>query len=96
MISLSPLSNRVVLRVDPAETVAPSGIILSTKSVDIPDRGEVLAAGPGKILPTGERVDMTVAVGDKVIYARGTGMEIVEDGEVLLVLTEDEIIGVFR
>jgi len=60
----------------------------------MPVQGEVLAVGSGKITETGELKDLTVSVGDKVIFVKTAGTEIKVDGETLLVLTENDVMGI--
>lgn len=90
---LQPLGNRVVVKPDEPKAETASGFIVPKESAERPDRGEVVAVGPGRRLDNGEVVEMVVAVGSTVVYGKGCGIEIEEDDQTYVVLTEEEIIG---
>jgi chaperonin GroES len=73
------------------EETTPSGIVLPETAKEKPQRGSVIAAGPGRI-EDGKRIDMEVKVGDTVIYARYAGTEFKLDGKKLLILSEKDIL----
>ncbi len=66
---LKPLSDRVVVRPSTQDEMTASGIILPDTARERPQEGEVVAAGPGRYLPNGQRLAMEVAVGDNIIYS---------------------------
>ena len=81
---LSPMSDRVVVRPSEPESVTASGLFLPDAAQERPQQGEVVATGPGRVLPNGKRIDMEVRPGDKVIYSKFAGTEIeVQDGELV-------------
>ena len=88
---LVPLGDRVVLRAVVQEEVLASGIVIPDTAKEKPQQGEILAVGPGK-LEDGKRVDMDVAVGDRVLYAKYSGQEIKIDQEEYIVLQEKDIL----
>ena len=90
-MKLKPLGDRLIVRaIDEEETTA-SGLVLPDK--EKPQKGEVLAAGDGKINEdTGKRTPLDVAKGDTVLYSKYGGTEIKVDGEELLVLRESDVL----
>jgi chaperonin GroES len=93
-IKLRPLGDRVVLKPTPREEMTKSGIVLPDTAKEKPQEGEVLAAGPGRILEDGKREAMDVKVGDKVLYAKYAGTEFKVDGEELLIVSQKDILAV--
>lgn len=94
MTNIRPLHDRIIVRRDEEIKESAGGIIIPDVATDTPVQGEVLAVGNGKITETGELKDLTVAVGDKVIFVKTAGTEIKVDGETLLVLTENDVMGI--
>lgn len=88
-----PMHNRVVIRRSDADTVSAGGVILSVAHLEKSQEGEVVAAGPGAF-QNGTLVTMTVAAGDKVLFGRYAGTEVTLDGEKLVILKEDDILGI--
>jgi chaperonin GroES len=93
-IKLRPLGDRVVLKPTPREEMTKSGIVLPDTAKEKPQEGEVLAAGPGRILEDGKREAMDVKAGDKVLYAKYAGTEFKVDGEELLIVSQKDILAV--
>jgi len=91
---LRPLGDRVVVKPTPREEVTKSGIVLPDTAKEKPQEGEVLAAGPGRILEDGKRETMDVKVGDKVLYAKYAGTEFKVDGDELLIVSQKDILAV--
>ena len=96
MTTLQPLSNRIVIRADKVDTVSEGGILLPGAEKNKSDRGEVLAVGPGRLLDDGTKVDMTVQVGDRVVFSKIECIEIQHNGEELFVIIEDNVIGILK
>lgn len=93
-MKIKPLYDRVVVRrIEPKEQVK-GGIIIPDSAKEKPQQGEVVAAGGGKILEDGKIAPLDVKAGDKVLFGKYAGSEITVDGEELLILREDEILGV--
>lgn len=93
MSSIKPLADRVLVRPDAAEETTSSGIIIPDTAKEKPQRGTIVAAGPGKV-ENGAKIDMTVKDGDKVLYGKYSGTEVTVDGEDLLIMRESDILGV--
>jgi chaperonin GroES len=91
---LRPLGDRVVVRPGKEEEVTRGGIVLPDTARKKPREGEVLAVGPGKMLDSGERAPVEVAVGDIVVYSEYGGTEIPVNGEELVILDEGSILAV--
>jgi chaperonin GroES len=93
-ISLKPLGNRVVVKPQEEEEITAGGIVLPETAKEKPQRGEVLAVGPGERNDKGESVPLDVKVGDKVLFAKYAGTEIKLDGDKLLILRETDLLAV--
>lgn len=91
-INLKPLDDRIVVEPVEAEQVTAGGIVLPDTAKEKPQRGTVLAVGPGKLLDNGNRSDMSVAVGDEVIYGKYSGSEIEVDGREVKILRESDVL----
>lgn len=95
-LSISPLADRVVVKPASKEEVSASGIIIpDTASREKPERGTVVAAGPGKY-DDGALVPMTVKVGDQVLFSKYGYDEVKVDGEEYLILAESSILAVIK
>lgn len=92
-MKLVPLSDRVVLKECMAEETTKSGIILPTASQEKPQYAEVVAVGPGAVVD-GEKVEMQVKAGDKVIYSRYAGNEVELDGDKFIIVKQNDILAV--
>ena len=90
-MTLTPLGDRLVVRAIGADEVTTTGIVLPDTAQEKPQRGEVLAVGPGR-LDEGERVPIDLQVGDTVIFAKYGGTEVRVDGEDLLILRESDVL----
>ena len=90
-MNLQPLADRVVVRSIEAEQMTASGIVLPDTASEKPQRGKVLAVGPGRY-EDGKRIEPQVAKGDEVIYSKYGGTEVKVDGEDLLILRESDIL----
>ena len=91
-IKLRPLDDRVVVEPMEAEEVTAGGIVLPDTAKEKPQRGTVVAIGPGKLLDSGERDKMSVAVGDEVIYGKYSGSEVEVDSREVKILRESDIL----
>jgi chaperonin GroES len=93
-MKVRPLHDRVLIkRVEEQETVR-GGIIIPDTAKEKPQEGEVVAAGTGKRLENGTVIPLEVKPGDRVLFGKYSGTEIKLDGEELLILREDEILGI--
>jgi chaperonin GroES len=94
---LKPLNDHVIVKPLAETEAAVAGIILpDTASKERPEKGEVIAVGPGKVLENGMRAQMSVRVGDKVMFKKYSPDEIKIDGKEYLVLQENEILAVIE
>jgi chaperonin GroES len=91
-VNIRPLDDRVVVEVSAAEQMTAGGIVLPDNAKEKPQRGRVVAVGPGKLLESGERGSLSVAVGDEVIFGKYGGTEIEVDGEEVKILRESDIL----
>jgi chaperonin GroES len=90
--NLRPRDDRVVVRPLEAEEVTAGGIVLPDAAKEKPQRGKVLACGPGKLLDSGNRGELSVKVGDEVIFGKYGGSEVEVEGEELKILRESDIL----
>jgi chaperonin GroES len=95
-MKVRPLHDRVVVRRTEEERTSPGGIVIPDSATEKPIRGEVIAVGNGKILENGEIRPLDVKVGDKVLFGKYSGTEVKVSGEELLVMREDDIMGVIE
>ncbi len=91
-IKIRPLDDRVVVEPIEAEEKTAGGIVLPDTAKEKPQRGVVVAVGPGKLLDSGERGELSVAVGDEVIYGKYGGSDIEINGEEVKILRESDIL----
>lgn len=95
-MNLRPLHDRVIVRRMEEETTTAGGIVIPDNAAEKPSRGEILAAGEGKVSDAGETRPLSVKVGDKVLFGKFAGTEVKVDGEELLVMREDDIVAVIE
>ena len=95
-MKIRPLYDRVVVRRMEEETTTPGGIVLPDSATEKPMQGEVVAVGRGKALENGEFRALDVKVGDKVLFGKYAGTEIKGDGEELLMMREDDLLGIIE
>lgn len=91
-IQIRPLDDRIVIEPLQAEEKTAGGIVLPDNAQEKPQRGTVVAVGPGKLLDSGERGELSVAVGDEVIFGKYGGTEIEVDGHEVKILREADIL----
>lgn len=91
-INIRPLDDRVVVEPLAAEETTAGGIVLPDSAQEKPQRGTVVAVGPGRLLDSGNRGELSVAVGDEVIYGRYGGADIEVNGEEVKILRESDIL----
>ncbi len=91
-LSIYPLEDRVVVEPLAAEEMTAGGLFLPDSAKEKPQRGTVLAVGSGKLLDSGKRSEMGVAVGDEVIYGKYSGSDIEVDGREIKILRESDIL----
>jgi chaperonin GroES len=96
MEGFAPLHDRVMLRRIEAEEKTPGGIIIPDTAKEKPVEAEVMAVGPGARDETGRIVPLDVRVGDRVLFGKWTGTDVIIDGEERLIVKESEILGVIK
>jgi len=95
-MALKPLGDRVIVKADEAESQTASGLYLASEAKEKPQTGEVIAVGAGKLDKDGNRIEVPVKVGDKVIYGKYGGTEVTHEGEDFLILRADDIYAVIE
>ena len=93
-MKLRPLHDRVVVKRVEEERTSAGGIVIPDSAAEKPSEGQVLAVGTGKINEAGEIRALDVKVGDKVLFGKYSGTEVKIDGEEVLIMREDDILGV--
>ncbi|MCS5586695.1 MAG: co-chaperone GroES [Gammaproteobacteria bacterium] len=93
-MNIRPLHDRVIVRRTEEEKTTASGLIIPDSATEKPSKGEILAAGNGRINDNGNVLALDVKVGDQVLFGQFAGTEIKVDGETLLVMREDDIVAV--
>lgn len=91
-MAIRPLDDRVVVEPLEAEEKTSGGILLPDSAKEKPQRGKVIAAGPGRLRENGERTALSVKVGDEVLYGRYAGSDIKEGNKELKVMRESDIL----
>jgi len=95
-MNIRPLHDRVIIRRLEEERKSPGGIVIPDTAAEKPIQGRVIAVGKGKILDSGEVRPMDVKVGDRVLFGKYSGTEVKIAGEELLVLREEDLMGVIE
>jgi len=91
---IKPFADRVVVEAAPAETMTASGLYIPETAQEKPQKGTVIAVGPGKYADlTGNLIPLSVKIGDQVLYGKYSGQEITIDGKEFLIMRESDIIG---
>ena len=93
-MKLRPLADRVIVKRLENETKTASGIVIPDNAAEKPDQGEVLAVGPGRLDDDGDRMPMSVKVGDRVLFGKYSGQTVKVNGDELLVMKEDDLFAV--
>lgn len=91
---IKPIGDRVLVEPLTGEEKTAGGIYLPDTAKEKPQEGKVVAVGTGKTLDSGEKVELSVKKGDKVIYSKYGGTEIKHDGKEYLILREDDILAI--
>lgn len=91
-MNIRPLDDRIVVQPLEAEEMTAGGIVLPDTAKEKPQRGTVVATGPGRLLDNGTRGEMSVAVGDEVIYGKYSGSDVEVDGNEVKILRENDVL----
>jgi chaperonin GroES len=93
-MKIRPLHDRVLVKRLEEERKTASGIVIPDSAAEKPDQGEIIAVGTGKILEDGKVRPLAVKAGDRVLFGKYSGQTVKVDGEELLVMREEDIMGV--
>ncbi|EGQ25552.1 co-chaperone GroES [Mammaliicoccus sciuri] len=89
---LKPLGDRIVIELIEAEEKTSSGIVLPDSAKEKPQEGKVIAVGTGRVLENGQRVNLEVSEGDRIIFSKYAGTEVKYEGTEYLILRESDIL----
>ena len=92
--TIRPLDDRVVVRSLEAEVMSAGGIVLPDTAKEKPQRGEIIAVGPGRLLDNGDRGGLSVKVGDQVFFGKYAGTDVKVAEEELKIMRETDILGI--
>jgi len=93
-MNVKPMEDRVILKSMEAQEKTAGGIFIPDNAKEKPQKGEVAAVGPGKVNDKGQRIELTLKVGDKVLYGKYSGTEVTIDGEEYLIVRESDVLAV--
>jgi len=95
-MKLTPIRDRVVVRLLEAETVTKSGIVIPEAAAEKPNQGEVLSAGSGRVAEDGTVVPMVIKAGDRVLFSKFTGQTVKINNEEFHILKEDDVMAIIN
>ncbi|GAB6887674.1 co-chaperone GroES [Desulfothermus okinawensis JCM 13304] len=95
-MKLKPLHDRVLVKRLEEEEKTKGGIIIPDTAKEKPIKGEIIAVGPGRLTDDGKRIEMSVKVGDKVMFSKYAGTEVKIEGEEYLIMREDDIVAIIE
>lgn len=93
-MNVKPLEDRILLKPMEAEAKTSGGIIIPDAAKEKPQKGEVVATGPGKTTDKGQKIELSLKKGDTVLYGKYSGTEITIDGEDYLIIRESDVLAV--
>jgi chaperonin GroES len=95
-MKIRPLHDRIIVKRLEEERTTAGGIVIPDSAAEKPMRGEVLAVGQGKALDNGEIRALQVKVGDKVLFGKYAGTEVKIDGDEIVVMREEDVMGIIE
>ena len=95
-VKIKPLDDRLMVEQSEAEEVTAGGIVLPDAAQEKPQRGKVIAVGPGKLLDSGKRGKLSVKKNDEVIYGKYVGNDVEIDGKKYVIIRESDILGIIE
>ena len=95
-MKIKPLQDRILIRRLDSEEELRGGIVIPDTAKEKPQEGEVVAVGDGKVLDNGQKLQMTLKVGDRILFGKYAGTEVKVDDEELLIMREDEVFGILE
>jgi len=93
---ITPLHNRVIVQRFETQVDRVGSIFIPDAAKERPNQGDVIAVGPGRRLEDGQRIQVEVRVGDKILFGKYSGTDVKVEGKELLIVREDEILGVIE
>ncbi|MCD6399685.1 co-chaperone GroES [candidate division WOR-3 bacterium] len=96
MLKLQPLNDKIIVEPIEESEVTPSGIVLPQTAKEKPEKGKIIAVGPGKLLDNGKRAELSVKVGDQVIFKKYSPDEVKIDNQEYLIISEEDILAVLK
>ena len=93
-MAFKPLHDRVLVRRTEGDEKTSGGLIIPDSAKEKPAEGEVVSCGDGARKDSGELIDMAVSTGDRVLFGKWSGTEVIVDGEELLIMKESDILGI--
>jgi chaperonin GroES len=95
-MKIRPLHDRVIVKRLEEERLSPGGIVIPDSAAEKPMQGKIMAVGKGKILEDGTVRPLDVKVGDRILFGKYSGTEVKVDGDELVVMREEDVIGIFE
>ena len=95
-LGVRPLHDRILVRRTEEETKTAGGLFIPDSAKEKPQRGEIVAAGKGRVTEEGKTMPLEVKVGDKILFAKYAGTEIKFSGEEFLMMREEDILGIIQ
>jgi len=95
-MKIRPLHDRILVKREEEKEVKKGGIIIPDTAKEKPQEGKVIAVGNGKVNDEGKKVPLDVKAGDKILFGKYSGTEIKLDGEELLIMREEEVLGILK
>jgi chaperonin GroES len=93
-MNVKPMEDRILLKPMEAEQKTAGGIIIPDNAKEKPQKGEVVAVGPGKTNDKGQKIEMSLKKGDKVLYGKYSGTEITIEGQEYLIVRESDVLAI--
>jgi chaperonin GroES len=93
-MNVKPLADRVIVKPLEAEEKTAGGIIIPDNAKEKPQKGEVVAVGEGKFSDSGQKIEMVLKKGDKVLYGKYSGTEVAVEGEDYLIMRESDVLAI--
>ncbi|MCD7895549.1 MAG: co-chaperone GroES [Planctomycetaceae bacterium] len=95
-MAVKPLADKILVKRLEAQEVTKGGIVLPDSAKEKPKEGRVVEVGPGRINDSGERSQMQISKGDRILFTSYAGTEIKIDGEEFLIMSEDDVLAIVR
>jgi chaperonin GroES len=93
-MNVKPMEDRIIVRPLEAEQKTSGGIIIPDSAKEKPQKGEVVAVGPGKVTDKGFKIEMSLKKGDKILYGKYSGTEVKIDSEDYLIMRESDVLAI--